>query len=166
MSMVASQITGVSTVYIIVCSGADQRKYQSSTPLVFVRVIHQWPMNSPHKGPVNASIWWRHHEVSNPKNRFFGTPARIHCNCCHKYKPPHQNVNEVLSNSTWSDEPQVFRTYCSLVQPTVYGTWSCHSLCGSHHEDMNDYWQIIVGLRAWISMCVANLIINHPVLFE
>ena len=39
MSVVASQITGVSVVYSAVCSGADQRKHQSSTSLTFVRGI-------------------------------------------------------------------------------------------------------------------------------
>ena len=34
---------------------ADQRKHQSSASQAFVRGIHQWPMNSPHKGPVT----WR-----------------------------------------------------------------------------------------------------------
>ena len=44
--------------------GADQRKHQSSALLAFVRGIHRWPVNSPHKGPVTwerVSIWWRHH---------------------------------------------------------------------------------------------------------
>ena len=60
-------------------SGADQRKYQSSTSLAFVRGIHRWPVNSPHKGPVTrkmfpfddvimnaerVSMSWRHHVVS------------------------------------------------------------------------------------------------------
>ena len=30
---------------------ADQRKHVSSASLVFVRKIHRWPMNSPHKWP-------------------------------------------------------------------------------------------------------------------
>ena len=29
---------------------ADQRKYQTSASLTFVRGIHRWPVNSPHKG--------------------------------------------------------------------------------------------------------------------
>ena len=37
----ASQITGVSIVYSIVCSGADQRKHQSSASLAFVRGIYR-----------------------------------------------------------------------------------------------------------------------------
>ena len=45
---------------------ADQRKHQSSASLAFGRVIHRWPANSPHKGPVTRkmSIWWRHHDIS------------------------------------------------------------------------------------------------------
>ena len=65
ITVVASQITGVSVVYSTFCSGADQRKYQSSASLVFVRGIHQWPMNSPHIGASNVSIWWRHHGTCN-----------------------------------------------------------------------------------------------------
>ena len=40
------------------------RKHQSSASLAFVRGIHRWPVNSPHKGPVTrkkSSVWWRHH---------------------------------------------------------------------------------------------------------
>ena len=50
MSVMTSQITGVSIVYSTVCSGADQRKHQSSASLVFVRGIFRWPVNTPHKG--------------------------------------------------------------------------------------------------------------------
>ena len=52
MSVVASQITSVSIVYSTVCSSADQRKHQSSASLAFLRGIHRWPVNSPHKGSV------------------------------------------------------------------------------------------------------------------
>ena len=52
MSTMASQITGVSIVYSTVCSGADQRKHQSSASLAFVRGIHWWPMHFQHKGPA------------------------------------------------------------------------------------------------------------------
>ena len=57
MSAMASQITGVSMICSTVCSGADQRKHQSSAPLAFVRGIHRWPVNSPHKGPVTRKIF-------------------------------------------------------------------------------------------------------------
>ena len=52
MSTIASQITSLTIVYSTVYSSADQRKYQSSASLAFVRGIHRSPVNSPHKGPV------------------------------------------------------------------------------------------------------------------
>ena len=42
MNAMSSQITDVSSVYSNACSGADQRKYQSSASLAFVMVIHRW----------------------------------------------------------------------------------------------------------------------------
>ena len=41
MGVMASQITSLPTVYLTDYSGADQRKYQSSTPLAFVWGIHR-----------------------------------------------------------------------------------------------------------------------------
>ena len=52
-----SQITGVSIVCSAVCSGANQRKHQSSVSLVFVRGIHR----SSDSSAENVSIWWCHH---------------------------------------------------------------------------------------------------------
>ena len=56
ISMMASQITSLTMVYSSVYSGAHQRKHQS-TSLDFVRGIHQWPVNSAHKGPVTRKIF-------------------------------------------------------------------------------------------------------------
>ena len=64
MTETVSQITGVWIVYPNVRSDADQRRHQSSASLAFVRGIHRWPVNSPHKGQVtrkNVAVWWRHH---------------------------------------------------------------------------------------------------------
>ena len=57
MGVMASQITGVSIVCSAVCSGADQRKHQSSASLAFVRGIHRWPVDSPHKGLVTRKMF-------------------------------------------------------------------------------------------------------------
>ena len=57
ISATTSQITCVKTVYLIVCSGADQRQHQSSASLAFVLGIHRWPVNSPHKGPVTRKMF-------------------------------------------------------------------------------------------------------------
>ena len=62
MSEMASHITGISIVHSTLCSGADQRKHQSSAGL--------YEGNSPVTGEFpsqrasnaeNVSIWWRHH---------------------------------------------------------------------------------------------------------
>ena len=57
MSTMASQITSLTTVYLTVYSRAVQRKQQSSASLAFVRGIHRWPVNSPHKWPVTRKMF-------------------------------------------------------------------------------------------------------------
>ena len=57
MSPMAFQITSLTIVYSIVYSGADQRKYQSFASLAFVRGIHRWPVNFPHKGLVTGKMF-------------------------------------------------------------------------------------------------------------
>ena len=57
MDAIASQITSLTIVYSTVYSDADQRKHQSSASLAFVRGIHRWPVNSPHKGPVTRKMF-------------------------------------------------------------------------------------------------------------
>ena len=57
MSAMASQFTSISSVYSIVCSGADKRKNQSSASLAFVMGIHRWPLNSPHERPVTRKMF-------------------------------------------------------------------------------------------------------------
>ena len=57
MSVMASQITGVSILCLTVGSDTDQRKNESSVSLAFVLGIHWWQVNSPHKGPVTRKMF-------------------------------------------------------------------------------------------------------------
>ena len=57
MDVVGSEITSLTIVYSTVYSDADQRKYQSSASLAFVRGIHRSPVNSPHKGLVTRKMF-------------------------------------------------------------------------------------------------------------
>ena len=57
MFAIASQITNITIGYSTVYSDADQRKHQSSASLAFVRGIHRWPVNSPHKWPVTRKMF-------------------------------------------------------------------------------------------------------------
>ena len=57
MGAMVSQITSLTRVYSTIYSGADQIKHQSSASLAFVRGIHRWPVNSPHKWPVTREMF-------------------------------------------------------------------------------------------------------------
>ena len=57
MGAMASQITSLSIVYPTVYSGTDQRKHQGSASLAFVRGIHRWSVDSPHKRPVTWKMF-------------------------------------------------------------------------------------------------------------
>ena len=57
MTVMASQITGLTIVYSIVYSDVDQRKHQSSASLAFVWGIHRGPVNPPHKWPVTRKMF-------------------------------------------------------------------------------------------------------------
>ena len=52
MSVMASQITDISTVCLTVYSGEYQRKHW-----LFVKRIYRWPVDSPHKGPVTQKAF-------------------------------------------------------------------------------------------------------------
>ena len=57
MGAIASQITRLTIVYSTVYLDTDQRKHQSSVSLTFVRGIHRWPVNHPHKWPVTRKMF-------------------------------------------------------------------------------------------------------------
>ena len=56
MNAMASQITSLTIVYSTVYSGTNQRQYERFASLAFVRGIHRWPVNSPHKGPITRKM--------------------------------------------------------------------------------------------------------------
>ena len=70
MGTMSFQITSLTIVYSNVYSGADQRKHQSSASLAFVRRIHRWPVNSPHKWPVMRKIFPFDNVIMEWVNRF------------------------------------------------------------------------------------------------
>ena len=68
--VMASQIFNLTIVYSTVYSGVDQGKHESSASLAFVRGIHRWPVNSPHKGPVTRTILPFHDVVMHSSSGF------------------------------------------------------------------------------------------------
>ena len=57
MRTMGSQITSLTNVYATVCSRRRWKKHQSSASVAFMRGIHRWPVNSPHKGPVTCKVF-------------------------------------------------------------------------------------------------------------
>ena len=57
VSAMVSQITSLTIIHSTVYSGRDQGKHQVSASLAFVRGIHRWPVNSPHKGPLTWKMF-------------------------------------------------------------------------------------------------------------
>ena len=57
MSAMASQITSPTFVYSSVYSGTVQRKHQTFASLAFVKEIHRWPVNPPHKWLVTRKMF-------------------------------------------------------------------------------------------------------------
>ena len=91
MGTMASQITSLIIVYSTVCSGADQRKHQSSASLTFVWGIHRWSVNSQHKGPVTRKMFPFDDVIMNCLST--GLSPLGDCICC---------LSETVSASEWS----------------------------------------------------------------
>ena len=144
MSAIASQITGRSIVYSTICSGADQRKYESSVWLAFVRGIHRWPMNSPDKGSVTQTMfpfdditmeWWT--GIAKFMNWWFAVVIKNH--------PDQIGTRKII--------------WMPLFQ------WRNLKNIG---KSINDYWkqkQIRTELRVY-RMCIVSSNETRPVLFD
>ena len=57
MGAITSQITSLTIVFSTIYSGTYKKNHQSSASLAFVRGIHRWPVNFPHKGPVTGKMF-------------------------------------------------------------------------------------------------------------
>ena len=92
MNAMASQITDVSIVCSSVCSGADQRKHQSSSSLAFVRGIHRWPVDSAQTGLVTRKMFsfgnviMLQYFLALNNHSFIHTPVQIWHLCLQMFK--------------------------------------------------------------------------------
>ena len=112
MSIMASQITDVSIAYSTVCSGAYQRKHQILAWLAFVRGIHRWPVNSPHRGwstwemfPFDDIIMWTNFG-GTARKRSHWVACIIHLTDPHlgiSQKDCRNNMLTMLTNSQWCE---------------------------------------------------------------
>ena len=114
MDAMTSQITSLTIVYSTVHSGADQRKHQSSASLAFVRGIHRWPVNSPHKWPVTRKCFhlmtssWTHSSLEiglhKPTHPRIYNLTKTRCELAPAYKQTRDMVSTLPNSNpqqTW-----------------------------------------------------------------
>ena len=96
MGAIASQITSLTIVYSTVYSGADQKKYQSSASLAYVRGIHRWAVNSQHKSPVTRKMFPFDDVIMN---------------CCSASEAILRNIYKIRSHQNMTQHNKAYTTY-------------------------------------------------------
>ena len=145
MSVMASQITSLTIVYSSIYSGADQRKHQSSASLAFVRGIHRWPVNSPHKGPVTRKMF----PFDDVILSYIFIAYQLHRKGVHC-----QGKTTLMLDITrwWSPQPllkmAMFGTFFILknIEISITGTHSCRRCCHADSSSWASQW----GSRLYI----------------
>ena len=139
MSAMASQTTSISIVCSSVCSGAHQRKHQSSALLACVR---EFPSQRASKDE-NVSIYWRHHgnesvcafsiylkEMPFPLFICYILPHKgLYLQCAHTV--------EFVTNVGWQEQTRVKLTAHVIVQVI----WSIRCIFS--------VWRIMSPLTQW-----------------
>ena len=166
MGAIASQITSLGLVCSTVYAGADQRKNQSSASLAFVRGIHRWPVNSPHKWPVTRKMF-QFDEVINDHEvcRFYcGNTVRV----------------TFFSRGSIIKDQRIILTNCDLLSNRSsvsyfgeiclkYKTFSfgkcieygvreiTKALICSQHEVLSTLWSTSVTVNEWVEINIYKL---------
>ena len=104
MGMVASQITSLTIVYSTIWLDADQRKHQNCALLAFVRGIHRWLVNSPHKWAVTRKIFPFDDVIVVCKQNKYNAIwiSGDHC------------LQQILQTSPWHARKRIMRLRCLL----------------------------------------------------
>ena len=149
----ASQINSPAIVYSTVYSGTGERKHRSSASLAFVRGIHRWPVNSPHKGPVTRKKFRFDDAIITIRNL-----CTILGMCCFSWEIPHTahirrwvNLVPGRINNCRMEEILLWRT--------VRATCAVYIL---YYTMIPEYFQIKFSVRLktifWITECVIILL--------
>ena len=99
------------------CSRTDQRKHQA-----FVRGIHRWPVDSPHKGsvtPKNVFNWWCHHGTVITQAEILFLPSIAHLTTSN-ISYVHVDKKVTLSNPIpWLEENLVCQSWLPISEHTA-----------------------------------------------
>ena len=131
-------------------------KYQSSVLLAFVRGVHRWPLDSPHKGPATQKCF---HLMTSSWKFYYTAPAHIsvasqECLCALFHRPleclftslcgyqqrNHQSsesqahcVIPIGNNKTWSNTQ-----YCGKRVVALTASWYAYNLENNKAWDLAD----------------------------
>ena len=104
MGAMASQINSLTIVYSTVYSSAAHRKHQSSESLAFMREIHRWPVNYPHKRPVTRKMF------PFCDVRWVMCPTYLNGRVCRKYKRSSLYIDTLILNGCDCWDKQTHRS--------------------------------------------------------
>ena len=120
MSMKASQITGVSIVYSIICSDVDQRKHQRSALMALCvgnsPVTGEFPAQRT-SNAEQASIWWRHHGTMKVWTKWqvcFVITTQYTSLSAHFHCPIYLVNNCVIDHTRWASIKNRESSWCQL----------------------------------------------------
>ena len=143
MGAMASQITSLTIVYSTVYSGADQRKHQTSASLAFVRVIHRWSVNCPHKWPVTRKML-PFVDVIMLYPVKMGSDCKQHkCNLI-----LYELIFQHLSFSIW--------LVWAVSGNNIFFMWHCGGLSGRYIDETSNYLHHRVGVTHYWCMISAS----------
>ena len=128
-----------------VYSGADEKRYQSSVSLAFVRGIHRWPVNSPHRGPVTRKtfpfddvIMFQLERINQKGDKTCDLPvadARVNVHLDYDFKPPRLSATSMDK-------------ICRALFPALFGLFNLiywlHPAINSRGPDNVVIWQILL----------------------
>ena len=147
MGAKAFQITSLKIVYSTVYSSVDHRKHQSSASLAFVRGIHRWPMNSPHKWPVTRKMFPFDDVIMNLKtllwlhfiSKIFHICTDIYISCIPAVRIDNKSLVQVIAWCLIGKKPMP-----ELMATKTYdNTW---------HWKATENWAMLCLVQCWISI--------------
>ena len=122
--------------------GADQRMHQRSASLAFVKGIHRWPVNSPHKRPVTRKmfpfddvIMWSHlmcHGIwGDLVGHFDFVVSTLRCIEHYQHSDDQLHIEDLAQDCSISvaNALEILQSYIGILLMDQTGTWWVTIMC-------------------------------------
>ena len=152
MGAMASQITSLMIVYSTVYSGTDQRKHEISAPLAFVRGMHRWQVNSPHRWLVTRKRFLLDDVIMEQNNGQSTSRPRHIWNAHCEYLS--DNMSTMLREN-FNQQHNLYRCYQSEIWhiPVTrrFDNKSLFSIVITPfcHPQLNFRWNQLISVKLW-----------------